>query len=107
MRDPKPADKECMPRHPAVCPGAAPHSFSQYGQVAWLRAEHFRYLPRPGVFVDLATNHPIHISNGQALGVGSVPGSDWAATKWRRRGGAGGAGGDGVVLSLNGEGQSS
>lgn len=63
MRDPKPADKECMPRHPTGCPGAAPHFFSQYGQDAWLWAHHFRYLRRPGVFVDLATNHPIHISN--------------------------------------------
>lgn len=36
-----------------------------------------------------------------------MPSSDWAATRRHRRGGAGGVGGDGVVLFLDGVGQSS
>jgi len=64
MRDPRPADAECKPRTPDNCPaGVAPRFFSQYGQDHWLYTQHFRHLARPGVFVDLATNHPIYISN--------------------------------------------
>lgn len=64
MRDPKPADAECSPDTPAGCPpGVAPRFFSQFGQDEWLWTHHFRHLRRRGVFVDLAANHPIHISN--------------------------------------------
>lgn len=64
MRDPRPADRVCSPREPGGCPeGVAPRFFSQFGQDAWLWSHHFRHLARPGVFVDLATNDPISISN--------------------------------------------
>lgn len=64
MRDPRPADRECSPRSPSGCPaGVAPRFFSQFGQDEWLWTHHFRHLRRPGVFVDLATNDPIGISN--------------------------------------------
>lgn len=68
MRDPRPADRECSPRQPSGCPeGVAPRFFSQFGQDEWLWSHHFRHLQRPGVFVDLATNDAISISNSYFL----------------------------------------
>lgn len=64
MRNPLPADRVCSPRTPAGCPpGVAPRFFSQFGQDEWLFSHHFRHLQRPGIFVDLATNDAISISN--------------------------------------------
>jgi FkbM family methyltransferase len=37
--------------------------FSQHHQDAYLYVHHFQYLKRPGVYMDVATNEPIQISN--------------------------------------------
>lgn len=50
-------------RYAALCSDGKPRFFSQYNQDTFLYMNHFRHLTRRGVYVDIATNEPVRISN--------------------------------------------
>lgn len=57
-------DKGCHPTTEDNCGARAPPRFyGQFGQDAWAYVNHFAALRRPGVFLDVATNDAIHLSN--------------------------------------------
>lgn len=66
LRDPSPLDLRCH-FNPELdrCSNRSipPVMFSQYHQDFYLFKHHFMHLKRPGVYADIATNHPYHISN--------------------------------------------
>lgn len=66
INQPMPFDRNCR-YNPRVMKcsneSSAPVMFSQYYQDYYLFTRHFKYLTRPGIYVDVATNHPISISN--------------------------------------------
>lgn len=64
--EPKPFNKECkFHRTHFKCQNSSsqPVMFGQYFQDYYLYVNHFKYLNRPGIYVDIATNEPISISN--------------------------------------------
>ncbi|GAB0490452.1 hypothetical protein MMPV_001689 [Pyropia vietnamensis] len=57
-------DNGCRPTTEDNCgAGAPPRFYGQFGQDAWAFVNHFAALRRPGVFLDVATNDAIDISN--------------------------------------------
>lgn len=52
--EPVPGAPKCDPEHPMM--------FSQYGEDYFLYTRHFRYLQRPGTYLDIATNKYVHNS---------------------------------------------
>lgn len=48
-------------RYGVKCSDGKPRFFSQYSQDMLLYLYHFRYLKRPGTYLDLATNEPVKI----------------------------------------------
>lgn len=50
-------------RFGAVCEDGRPAFFSQYNQDMWTYTQHWRHLKRPGVYLDIAANEPVRISN--------------------------------------------
>ncbi len=50
-------------RYAALCSDGKPRFFSQYNQDIFLYMNHFRYLTRRGVYLDIAANEPVRISN--------------------------------------------
>ena len=50
-------------RYAALCSDGKARFFSQYNQDIFLYMNHFRHLTRRGVYLDIATNEPVRISN--------------------------------------------
>lgn len=66
LKNPKPFDRKCQrDRYSLECKsnGSDTMMFSQFLQDYYLYIKHFRHLKRPGIYVDIATNDPITISN--------------------------------------------
>lgn len=50
-------------RYEAICRDGKPRFFSQYNQDIYLYEHHFKYLRRPGTYIDIAANEPVRLSN--------------------------------------------
>lgn len=63
-KHPQPNDPKCRSTKPGtVCNNSLPQFFSQDGEDYYLFTRHFSRLERPGIYVDVAANDPILISN--------------------------------------------
>lgn len=57
-------DRDCgRNRYDSICSDGLPRFFSQFNQDRFIYLNHFKYLHRPGTYVDIAANEPIRISN--------------------------------------------
>ncbi|KAI0565760.1 hypothetical protein FGB62_14g026 [Gracilaria domingensis] len=65
LKDPKPLRSDCgRDIETMKCRnGSAYQMFSQFHQDYFLYTRHFKYLNRPGIYLDIAANDPVHISN--------------------------------------------
>ncbi|CAN8072935.1 unnamed protein product [Agarophyton chilense] len=65
LKDPQPLNKDCKRDIETMkCRNGTEYQmFSQFHQDYFLYTRHFKHLKRPGIYLDIAANDPVHISN--------------------------------------------